>query len=118
MKKKTLRDYALYVRSKNAGPFYLTFEIFLQNKEDYENLVAMNLITRELISTLYGAKQGEVQIFLCEDIYTIKITIPRPVIQGSLQDTDSHGGQQSVLLSNVALNGWNSSNAKGTTNAE
>ncbi len=103
MKKTTLRDYALYVRSKNAGPFNLTFEIFLKNKADYNSLVAMNFITPELISRLYGSPENQVQIFLCENIHTIKISIPRPVIQGSLQDKDIHSGQQAVLLADVEI---------------
>lgn len=103
MKKTTLRDYALYVRSKNAGPFCLTLEIFLKNKEDYDNLVTMNLVTPELISKIYGPPADQVQIFLCENTYIIKISIPRPVIQGSLQDKDLHAGQQSVLLADVEI---------------
>jgi hypothetical protein len=105
MKKTVLRDYALYVRSKNAGPFCLTFEIFLRSKEDYDKLVAMDVVTPELISRLYGPPANEVQIFFCENINIIKISIPRPVIQGSLQDKDLHGGQQSVLLANVEIEG-------------
>ena len=105
MKKTRLRDYALYVRSKNAGPFCLTFEIFLKNRADYDRLVAMNLVTPERIASLYGPAPESVRIFFCEDIYTIKISIPRPVIQGSLQDKDIHAGQQSVLLADVEMDG-------------
>jgi hypothetical protein len=103
MKKTTIREYALHVRSKNAGPFWLTFEIFLKNKEDYDRLVAMNVVTPELISKLYGTSTDQVKIFLCENINIIKISIPRPVIQGSMRDKDSHGGQQSVFLGNVEI---------------
>ena len=103
MKKVTLSQYAKYVRSKNAGPFWLTFEIFLKNKEDYDKLVAMNIVTPELISKLYNTPVDQVQIFLCDNINTIKISIPRPVIQGSPQDKDIHGGQQSVFLANYVI---------------
>jgi hypothetical protein len=101
--KITLRDYALYVRSKNAGPFWMTFEIFLKNKEDYDKLAGMSVVTPELISKLYGTPADQVQILFCDNINIIKISIPRPVSQGSPEDKDIHAGQQSVFLANVEL---------------
>jgi len=103
MKKTTIREFAADVRSKNAGPFWLTFEIFLENREDYDRLVALKVVTPELISTLYGTPADQVQMFFCESINTIKISIPRPVIQASPQDKDVHAGQQSVFLANVEI---------------
>jgi hypothetical protein len=104
MKKMTLGEYAQYIRSKNAGPFWLTMEIFLKSKEDFDKLVALNVVTPELISKLYGTPADQVQIFLCNDINIIKISIPRPVVQGSLQDKDIHAGQQFILLAAVEIN--------------
>ena len=101
--KTTIRDFALYVRSKNAGPFCLTLEIFLKNKEDYDKLVSLNVVTPELISKLYGAPADKVEIFFCENINIIKISIPRPGSQGSPQDKDVHAGQQSVFLANIEI---------------
>jgi hypothetical protein len=103
MKKTTIREFARDVRSKNAGPFWLTFEIFLESRGDYNTLVALEVVTPELISTLYGTPEDQVQIFHCESINTIKISIPRPAIQGSPQDKDVHAGQQAVFLANVEI---------------
>jgi hypothetical protein len=99
----TLGNYAKYIRSKNAGPFWLTMEIFLKSKKDFDQLVALNVITPELISRLYGTSADTVQIFFCKNISIIKISIPRPVVQGSLQDKDIHAGQQFIALANVEL---------------
>jgi hypothetical protein len=98
-----LGDYAKYIRSKNAGPFWLTMEIFLKSKKDFDRLVSHNLITPGLISRLYGTPAENVQIFLCQDIDIIKISIPRPVVQGCLQDKDIHAGQQFIALANVEI---------------
>ena len=103
MKKTTIREFAHDVRSKNAGPFWLTFEIFLRNREDYDTLVALEVVTPALISRLYGTPPDQVQIFFCANINIIKISIPRPCIQGSPQDKDVHAGQQSVFLANVEI---------------
>lgn len=101
--KTTIREFALYVRSKNAGPFCLTLEILLKNWEDYNKLVSLNVVTPELISKLYGTPADKVDIFFCENINIIKISVPRPANQGSLQDKDLHAGQQSVFLANIEI---------------
>jgi Domain of unknown function (DUF4387) len=41
---------------------------------------------------------GQVKVFVLTDLLAIKISVPRPVVQGSLQDRDMHAGQQYVLL--------------------
>lgn len=99
----TLGNYAKYIRSKNAGPFWLTLEIFLKSKEDFDRLVALNVVTPELISRLYESSVDQVQIFFCENTNIIKISFPRPVIQGSLQDRDIHAGQQFIHLAGVEV---------------
>jgi hypothetical protein len=103
MSKTTIREFAHYVRSKNAGSFWLTFDIFLKNKEDYDKLVAMNVITPELISRIYGTPADQVQIFLCDNINIVKISNPRPVTHGGRKDKDIHSGQQAVFLANVEI---------------
>lgn len=99
----TLGNYAKYIRSKNAGPFWLTLEIFLKSKEDFDRLVALDVVTPELISRLYESPVDQVQIFFCENTNIIKISFPRPVIQGSLQDRDIHAGQQFIHLAGVEV---------------
>jgi hypothetical protein len=37
-------------------------------------------------------------VFELADLCAIKISFPRPVVQGSLHDRDMHGGQQYVPL--------------------
>ena len=99
----TLGEFAKYVRSKNAGPFWMTMDVFFETEEDFYTIADRNIITPELISTLFGTSPEQVRIFLCDSVYTIKISIPRPVIQGSLNDKDIHAGQQFVLLANVEI---------------
>jgi hypothetical protein len=100
---KTLGDFAKYIRSKNAGPFWMTMDVFFETKNDFDKIVALNVITPELISSLFGTPTDQVRIFLCDNVHTIKISIPRPVIQGSIHDKDIHAGQQYVLLSDIEV---------------
>ena len=40
IKSVKLRDIAKVIRSKNAGPFELTFDVIFKTKEDYEKVKA------------------------------------------------------------------------------
>ena len=46
-------ELASEVRAKNAGPFWITLDVFLNSDEDYERLVLSRAITRETIAALY-----------------------------------------------------------------
>jgi hypothetical protein len=48
---RTLGELALEVRSKNAGPFWMTLEAFMPDAQTHR--IADGLITAELISELY-----------------------------------------------------------------
>jgi uncharacterized protein DUF4387 len=98
---RTLGDLALEVRSKNAGPFWMTLEAFMPDEETYR--IADALITEELISELYHVPPASLQIFRIPDLRVVKVSFPRPVVQGSLRDRDMHAGQHHVPLANTAL---------------
>ena len=95
----TLGDLALEVRSKNAGPFWMTLEAFMPDDQTYR--VADTLITAELISKLYLVPPASVQIFRIPELHVVKVSFPRPITQGSLHDRDMHAGQHHVPLANV-----------------
>ena len=95
----TLGDLALEVRSKNAGPFWMTLEALMPDDRTYR--VADALITAELISELYHVPSASVQIFRIPDLHVVKVSFPRLITQGSLHDRDMHAGQQHVPLANV-----------------
>ena len=95
----TLGDLALEVRSKNAGPFWMTLEAFMPDDRTYR--IADALITAELISELYHVPPASVQIFRIPDLRVVKVSFPRPVTQGGLHDRDLHAGQHHVPLANT-----------------
>jgi hypothetical protein len=93
---RTLGDIALEVRSKNAGPFWMTLEAFMPDDETYR--VADTLITAELISELYHVTPESLQIYRIPHLRVVKVSFPRPIVQGSLRDRDMHAGQHHVPL--------------------
>ena len=98
---RTLGDLALEVRSKNAGPFWMTLEAFMPGVQTYR--IADALITTELISELYHVAPASLQIFRIPDLHVVKVSFPRPVVQGSLHDRDMHAGQHHIPLANVVV---------------
>jgi hypothetical protein len=91
------------VRSKNAGPFWITFDIFLADDAAYELLVGSQAITGAGIGRLYGIEPDAVEIFEIPELRVIKISFPRSVPAGSFHDRDQHAGQQYVPLAGLPI---------------
>jgi hypothetical protein len=95
----TLDQLATLVRSKNAGPFWMTIDIFFPNVVAYERAAAAVALTDvESIATRYDVPPGTVKVFRLSHLQAIKISFPRPSTQGGAHDRDMHSGQQYVPL--------------------
>jgi Domain of unknown function (DUF4387) len=94
---------ASLVRSKNAGPFQLTFDIMFTEAAVYEHVKASQVLNASLIAELYGCEVSAVQFFECQNALAFKATIPRRHIQGEFGDPDLHGGQQHAPLMAVEI---------------
>ncbi|PAU75584.1 DUF4387 domain-containing protein [Halomonas salipaludis] len=97
-----LGELASLIRSKNAGPFQLTFDIMFNDPAVYERVKRSGVVSREAISRIYRLPQEQVLFFFVDNALAIKASIPRPIFQGDVGDTDSHGGQQYAPL--ITLN--------------
>ena len=98
---KKLIDYTKILRSKNAGPLFITFDLIFRSSEDM-NYVAQRL-TKAQIAKAYDVAEEKIDIIVYGVVNSIKITFPRKNISGSLQDTDIYGCQQHVPLSQIEL---------------
>jgi hypothetical protein len=101
----TLQDLATEVRSKNAGPFWVTMELFLRDEAGYAVAADPAYLDEEVIARLYGVPAADVEIFRIPSLNVVKISFPRPVAQGSLRDRDIHAGQHHVPLAVLPLPG-------------
>lgn len=89
-----LGDIAKLIRSKNAGAFWLTFDIMFDDDESYRRVLESNAITPEIFAKIYKVPLDDI-IFVHHDAArAIKISIPRPIFQGEIEDADLYGGQQ------------------------
>lgn len=99
----TLGDLAGEVRSKNAGPFWITMDIFFKNAADYDLVMGSGFLTRETIGRIYKVDPACIKCFEISVLNVVKISFPRPVTAGSFEDRDLHAGQQHVPLSLMPL---------------
>ena len=82
------------IRSKNAGPFELTFDVIFKDQATYEKVRDAKLINAAWFAKTYQLTPEVVTIINYDAASAIKITIPRPTISGDIDDSDVYGGQQ------------------------
>jgi Domain of unknown function (DUF4387) len=100
----TLRELATLVRSKNAGPFWVTVDIFLPDAAAYERAAASSALTDvDAIAERYAVPPNAVKVFRLPDLNAIKVSFPRPSAQGGAHDRDMHAGQQYVPLLDIDI---------------
>ena len=101
-----LRDAAAVIRSKNSGPFELTFDVILKDKKMYDALVQSAVLAEENIARLYGIPLADVlSTITFEPALAVKVTIRRPLGSGDLGDRDIYGAQQHAPLMALEFEG-------------
>ena len=100
-----LRDVCRHIRSKNAGPFWVTVDLFFKDDEAYRTYGADPALSAALFEHLYGAPADEVKVFRIDTLNTVKISYPRTSPQGWRGERDMHSGQQCYRLFDVEVGG-------------
>lgn len=90
-----LFDVAEVIRSKNSGPYELTFDIMFKEQAVFEDFVARNVMTKAVFAKLYGIDEDLVaSVISFAPSKAVKITIIRPISSGALGEKDVYGAQQ------------------------
>lgn len=98
-----LRDIATFVRSKNAGPFMLTIDIFFASDEECRHVIDSDVLAPRVIADIYGVAHDEVRIIHMAAANAVKISFPRPFPAGDVGDRDVAGGQQFAPLLDLVV---------------
>ena len=98
---KKLVDYTKILRSKNAGPLYITFDLIFHTCEDMKYVY--NNLKKKDVASAYGVSEEKIEIIAYEVVNSIKITFPRKTVSGSLWDNDIYGCQQHIPLSQIKI---------------
>ena len=97
-----LIDTAKILRSKNAGPLYITYDIIFENAEQMKKVYAA--LTKEQIAAAYDVDVNSITIIPYEIVDSIKITFPRKIVSGCIREDDVYGCQQHMPLANLEVN--------------
>jgi Domain of unknown function (DUF4387) len=98
-----LKEVCRYVRSKNAGPFWVTVDLFFDGAESYAKHHDDPAISSEVIAAIYGVDPALVRRFPVSSLNMVKISYPRVTPQGGVHERDMHSGQQFVPLLELQL---------------
>jgi hypothetical protein len=99
-----LSSLAKTIRSKNAGPDKITFDIIFTRREDYDLVRASGVVSRRAVCGIYGIPDDRISDFVeFEPALAIKFTIYREQPAGSPGDPDIFGSQQYGPLLTVAV---------------
>jgi hypothetical protein len=99
MAAQPLGELAKFVRSKNAKPFRLTFDVIFGSRDAYDRVVAQKVLTPHSIAELYGLDPSDVTSFFEFPAgLAIKFTLRRKKPQGWPGETDVYGCQQHAPL--------------------
>ena len=97
-----LGDIAHKVRSKNAGPFWLTIDIFAGSVPAFEQI--RKSLSTDRVARLFDADVEQLKRFEIPSLNVVKFSLPRPEIQGAAKDRDMHGASWAALLSEFEIN--------------
>ena len=104
MPTRRLREIARIIRSKNAGPFELTFDVMFADADSYERVKRSGVISSELFQRLYRIGPEKVlSVHAFDPALGFKVTIARPVSSGTAGDSDVFGAQQHAPLLEVEV---------------
>ena len=96
-----LKDAANVIRSKNAGPYELTLDVILKDREIFDKMKDKQIINETVIARLYKIPVEDVlSIVYFPNALAIKATIVRPLASGNMGERDVYGAQQHAPLVN------------------
>ena len=97
--KRNILEAAKVIRSKNAGPYELTFDIMFKNKEFYEMFKSQQIINRKQMAGVLKIDESDnLNLVWFAPANAVKITIKRPISSGAPGETDIYGAQQHAPL--------------------
>ena len=99
-----LSDLATVIRSKNAGPFELTFDVLFANHDDFKRIVNSKVLSATAFADLFRISVSDViAVVEFEPALAIKVTIKRIRSSGAFGETDVYGAQQHVPLLSLEI---------------
>jgi len=96
-----LKNQVEKVRSKNAGPFWVTIDVFCRQDGSFQEIA--DALSNSRMSELFDVECSDLKRFELPDLHVIKFSVPRPQVQGTRDDRDMHGAAMAILLEEYEL---------------
>lgn len=99
MSTTTLERVARSIRSKNAGPYFVTLEILFDSEDAYRRVKDSGAISRESIAAAFEIEVSQIVSLVHYDPgLGVKANLRRPRPSGGPGETDVYGCQQYAPL--------------------
>ncbi|MBO5748111.1 MAG: DUF4387 domain-containing protein [Muribaculaceae bacterium] len=99
MAKHKLTELASVIRSKNSGPYELTFDVIFKDFETFYKVKEAQAINKQNFCEIYGIPESDIfHLVYFDPAKAVKVTIRRPIASGALGETDVYGAQQHAPL--------------------
>ena len=99
-----LQDLAKVIRSKNAGPFEITFDVIFDDDATYRRVRESQALHTARLATLFGVETDDVIVCMFFDpARAFKLTLVRKWPQGSVGERDTFGAQQYAPLLDIVI---------------
>ena len=98
-----LEDVCHQIRSKNAGPFWISVDLFFCDREAFDRYAGAKELQPQHLAPLFGVRPEQVGCYPVPDLAVLKISYPRRDPQGGMIERDLHGGQQYVRIVDLEL---------------
>lgn len=98
-----LDEMATVIRSKNAGPCLLTFDLIFPDMATYRRASGRLPQLRSEVAARYGCSENAVHVVAYAPAQAVKITIPRSIVSGDIGDRDVYGAQQHGPLLDIDI---------------
>lgn len=99
----TLKDVCRHIRSKNAGAYWVTIDLFFQDADAFARYADSPAISNKVIGSTFGADPKLVRRYPVPNLHVLKISYPRASAQGGMVERDMHCGQQYVRLLDLVV---------------
>lgn len=92
-----------HVRSKVAGPFWVTIDLMFDSQQSYDRYFQSPALSAQSIASIYGVDPAEVRHYPVPKLKVLKISYPRKTSQGGVEERDLHSGQQYTYILDLEL---------------
>ncbi|WP_410627859.1 DUF4387 domain-containing protein [Amycolatopsis sp. cmx-8-4] len=99
-----LSQLAAVIRSKNAGPYEITFDVMFTDHATYAHVRDSGALTLQTMARAYGVNEQDVRYCdFFQPALAFKLTLVRPGRQGSIGERDTFGAQQHAPLLDIPI---------------